>query len=1078
VATQIHLDDIRRAWDAKDPELVRLIELLAEQPDEKPKTPIREGALTFQGFLRTIGTSSFHAKPPEEQAHYRIETLKALEAPDAEVPLPERLRLHQIIYALWEDNGPFARACLLRVIASVKITYGPWRALKRIFKEAEAKGDTEILGALIARFDTAFSGSRFNISRLTMGYLVRRGWRYLRRLGTQLPAVYADTCVDVLANYSGNVYWSNTWVANHVFHHNSKQYGRTRFHLRGRQTNLTQNRAFPELWRRTPRPLFSLLERARTDMVWDFAVQALKSDFRTVLREVDPAWVARLVNVGSKVVDDFVVWILNNVPKFEQGAFRTLGLHEAVLRLFDSQSKEAQAYAADYARTHARDLPVDELVRLVNNSHEAVRKVAIDLLLERDPRSVVGLDAWGQLLETRYGHETAAGVIRKSFGARELTPDWFAARLFSDNLQTFNFAKALLPQIHPTQKLGAPFFVVLINKLTDPSSAAQRRVAEFALPELAKFDLNALDHDFLKRLLLHPLTRRQTIAWVDENRLKAQTLGAPFLKVLAYHPAWESDAWVAALKQNGQPWTRTLEFDENLADQVIAWLKDPRRFTPADLGFAWLMQLVARTEPRYHDFATETLIKTFVPADFAPTPTAPAASAAPAPAAAVDLGGATFVFTGKLATMSRDEAEKKARAANGVPLSAVSAKLQYLVIGDEGSPLYGQGKKGSKQVKAEEINAGGGNVRIISETAFLQMLAGQQRSATDDATLAGCRRLWDMALAGGSADASLAEFARKYVRRHHPDIALAETDRPVDPGADIPQAFLTWELVQPLFYETRKPLRDFALDLAKWEFARWAPSAEALRRLSELPYNDVRQFVAQALLADEAPEHKRYRIDPETLSPAQVYSFCESPDEGTRALGVTLIQRSPRLRLPEELFRLTESPDRKVRSFVIRALWSLYRERGITPDWKPSVPPQPTVGAGAKKSAEKVAAARGPGAPHKPEKPPADHATLETFLRRMLFEIPPGRPEKASADEEESITVKLKPLPARKAKLSLVEVLRDLAMEDAELAGGLLPLLREFMTSRGLSERDACLVAVTRLRRAHPELGGALATAT
>src|SRR6202022_4171253 len=100
--------------------------------------------------------------------------------------------------------------------------------------------------------------------------------------------------------------------------------------------------------------LFSLLERARSDQVWEFATSALKTDFRALLREVEPAWVARLVNVGSKTIDSFVVWILNNVPRFEQAAFRTLGLHEAVLRLFDSRSDEARAYAADYARTHAR----------------------------------------------------------------------------------------------------------------------------------------------------------------------------------------------------------------------------------------------------------------------------------------------------------------------------------------------------------------------------------------------------------------------------------------------------------------------------------------------------------------------------------------------------------------------------------------------------------------------------------------------------------------------------------------------------------------------------------------------------
>ena len=108
---------------------------------------------------------------------------------------------------------------------------------------------------------------------------------------------------------------------------------------------------------------------------------------------------ARLVGVGSKAVDEFVVWILTNVPRFEQAAFRTLGLHEAVLRLFDSPSAEARAYAAEYARTHARDLPVDELVRLADNDHAAVRKLAADLLQARDPRKEVGLEAWGRLLE-------------------------------------------------------------------------------------------------------------------------------------------------------------------------------------------------------------------------------------------------------------------------------------------------------------------------------------------------------------------------------------------------------------------------------------------------------------------------------------------------------------------------------------------------------------------------------------------------------------------------------------------------------------------------------------------------------
>jgi hypothetical protein len=572
-----------------------------------------------------------------------------------------------------------------------------------------------------------------------------------------------------------------------------------------------------------------------------------------------------------------------------------------------------------------------------------------------------------------------------------------------------------------------------------------------------------LNQDFLKRLLLHPLTRRQTIAWIDEGRLKAQTLGVDFLKVLAFHPAWEADPWVGELRQSPRKWARALNFSEELADQVLTWLRDSRRFSAtADLGFDWLMRLAGRGETRYHTFATEMLIRSFVPADFAP--------AAPAAAAGnVDLGGATFVFAGKWATMKREDAEKQVKAANGTVLSNVSAKIHYLVIGDEASPLQGQGPKGTKQEKAEELNAGGANIRIIPERALVQMLRGQMQVPSADATLAGCRRLWDMAVAGGAGDASLAEFARKYIRRHHPDIAQAETDRPVEPGAEIPPSFLTFELVQPLFSETRKPLRDFVLDLAKWEFARWSPPAEALIRLCELPFADVRRFVSQALLAEDLPENRRYRINPDTLSARAVYSFCESPDENTRALGVQLIQRSPRLQVPEELFRLTESPDRKVRSFVIRTLWSLYRDRGITEDWKPSLPPQPTVGAAAQKKAAELAKLRGTGAPPRPEQPPAEQKKLEAFLRRILFEIPPGRPAPAKGEEAEGITVRLKPLPARKAKLSLVEVMRDLALEDGTFARGLLPLLEEFMHSRGKSEHDACLVAVTRIRKTYPE---------
>src|SRR5688572_2676862 len=105
-------------------------------------------------------------------------------------------------------------------------------------------------------------------------------------------------------------------------------------------------------------------------------------------------------------------------------------------------------FRSNYARTHARDLPVAELIRLANNDNDDVRKLATDLLGEKDPRTGVGLDAWGQLLETRHGFKFASDAITKHFGAKELTPAWFQGRLLSDSENAFDFAKKLLPKIH------------------------------------------------------------------------------------------------------------------------------------------------------------------------------------------------------------------------------------------------------------------------------------------------------------------------------------------------------------------------------------------------------------------------------------------------------------------------------------------------------------------------------------------------------------------------------------------------------------------------------------------------------
>lgn len=74
-----------------------------------------------------------------------------------------------------------------------------------------------------------------------------------------------------------------------------------------------------------------------------------------------------------------------------------------------------------------------------------------------------------------------------------------------------------------------------------------------------------------------------------------------------------------------------------------------------------------------------------------------------------ELEGVTFLFTGTLPTLKRSDAEAMAEAKGGKILTGVSAKLNYLVVGEDA---------GSKLDKAKKLNT----VKIISEADFLKMI--------------------------------------------------------------------------------------------------------------------------------------------------------------------------------------------------------------------------------------------------------------------------------------------------------------------------------------------------------------------
>lgn len=109
----------------------------------------------------------------------------------------------------------------------------------------------------------------------------------------------------------------------------------------------------------------------------------------------------------------------------------------------------------------------------------------------------------------------------------------------------------------------------------------------------------------------------------------------------------------------------------------------------------------------FEDPINRGIVEDMIALGVAPEHTSPAASGG-----AVDLTGKTFVLTGTLPSMGRDDAQALIEAAGGKVSSSVSKKTSYVVAGAEA---------GSKLTKAQDLG-----VTVLDEEGLLALLKGPQ----------------------------------------------------------------------------------------------------------------------------------------------------------------------------------------------------------------------------------------------------------------------------------------------------------------------------------------------------------------
>ncbi|MDP2341018.1 MAG: hypothetical protein Q8O67_08675 [Deltaproteobacteria bacterium] len=302
----------------------------------------------------------------------------------------------------------------------------------------------------------------------------------------------------------------------------------------------------------------------------------------------------------------------------------------------------------------------------------------------------------------------------------------------------------------------------------------------------------------------------------------------------------------------------------------------------------------------------------------------------------------------------------------------------------------------------------------------------------------GEARLFEMALSSTEAEL-LRKFAQTFLRCHHPEIGEQQPEaKLIGLKPQLKREAYSIERMWPGLKDNREDVRKFAVTIAKVELRRW----NAMGRLGEITDTDaveVRRLALEAMLkAGDPASDPACTATVDELLPEVVFPLTESRRRPVREAGMELIRRHyKKLGGQERLAWLMTTADREVRLFAVRLLWEKHRPRSFPATWKP-------------KTSVLDLSDRF-----------SDDEALRWFLRRVMFALPPGRSMEAKEDGA------FRRISSSVAKRRVVQIVRDLAVEDKGFTDLVRPLLQEMSASIADGEWQACLQALCAIDAAH-----------
>ena len=990
---------------------------------------------------------------------------------DAENRLPELALLPNLLMDMWKDSSRYAREQLLQVLACISFAYGPWKAIKRIFKEAEQKQDWQVFTILAVRFANISrrrQKHKFNYIKVTDADqdLIKKEQELRNQKDASLSAgdIYLEDAGDVPDVFD----WGDFSNINDSTSVDISQH--TVEYLRRRVSRVFRNIAkdFPEAYPAIALDALLIMQDMYQAMDLDkynlFRAELFQKDYTMLLRTIELLpnyaeeafglaqkywledfrnisvdWLSKIAQSTHSTIQNLVFRWFKEVSAYESGTYAQHGLHKIIIGFlgFDGRtwSREAQEYAVQYLRTEGvkessvvlqTELNVDKLLWLLRHSDTRYSQLAEFLLFgageakDSPFKQFLTLEVWTDLLEDVNTFHFAENAFRLQMTSTDLSSSWYGARLLSRHANVRTLAMNLLrddTKYNSTQDWTSVYMDILHNLHAETQVykyAIRCLSAENAAQKTLWTDMDVQGNrkitvEFLRMLLLHTssIVREKALQLIDKLYTHKE-IGVGFWKVVSSYRDFD--------QQHAQGWGEFLgKYYEARWTQHLQDTSDG--FFVPDVSKK--AQLLLQNEYTVQEIGTRWLQER------------------------VERWDAEYDFVRKIYT-------------NKMPFAAMYALVDMFSL----RKYTASNGKQYLSVKFGEDDSING-IALVSQYIFEQPDANSKR----------------------------ANFYKNLLLLRHPLYRKDNKILPVEFSAENSNLALVSSAFDFAWFvkwgdSKREPIRQFAVQMAKYEMHTWTQTGVSFVHLQPLleKYQDIRDCVFQSIFAPTTLENK-IDIDQGDFTPESLYAYCFTSNAYLRHFAFDVIQGFPvKYGDPKYLLQLSDSKDPRVRQMVIQVLWRLFGVMDVTSNWKPfsysvvpfdlsakidpiretSVDPN-TLGIDAKDVPEsKKYLGLGTASASRTTITSQTQDKLKQFFQSVMYSVS-GKPTviavpgKSVADDAGVLQA------GWKNKKTLVEAMTDVAKENVDFKNFIIPVLQEFESFQGKTIQHACLVALVQL---------------